>query len=80
MTQEQLDALNAFQHSGRFHPFTCGGNRTDEKHLDGEGILEATPDGWKCPYCDYTQSFGHPVEAFMLEGHRVRTLPDEEKL
>lgn len=58
-TQEQIEALNRFQKSGSFHPFTCGGNRTDEKHLDGEGILVATEDGWICPYCDYRQDWAH---------------------
>lgn len=63
-TPEQVEALNKFQQSGLFHPFTCGGNRTDEKHLDGEGILVATPDGWICPYCGYTQDWAHE---FMTE-------------
>lgn len=54
-TQEQIDHLNAIQRSGQFHPFTCGGKRTDAAHLDGEGVLVATLDGWMCPYCDYRQ-------------------------
>jgi len=63
-TQEQVDALNHFQNCGHVHPFTCGGNRTDAHHLDGEGVLIATKDGWKCPYCDYTQNW---CLDFMLE-------------
>jgi hypothetical protein len=40
------------------HPFTCGsGNRTDENHLDGEGVLVATENGWICPFCSYTQNY-----------------------
>lgn len=63
-TQEQCDRLNAFQTSGQFHPFTCGsGNRTDDKHLDGEGVLVATPEGWKCRYCDYRQEWAHDFMA-----------------
>lgn len=58
-TPDEVESLNAYQHSGAFHPFTCGGDRTDEKHLDGEGILVATEEGWKCPYCDYTQGWAH---------------------
>lgn len=59
-TQEHVDKLNEYQKSGQFHPYTCGsGNRTDEHHLDGQGILVATLDGWKCPYCDYTQTWSH---------------------
>ena len=56
-TKEEVDALNEYQKSGKFHPYTCGGNRTDEKHLDGQGILIATEDGWVCPYCEYRQPF-----------------------
>lgn len=56
-TPEEVISLNAYQKSGAFHPFTCGGNRTDEKHLDGEGLLVATEDGWICPYCDYKQDW-----------------------
>jgi len=65
-TQEQVDRLNAYQHSGRFHPFTCGNDRGDEAHRSyaeerGEdwGLLIATPEGWKCPVCDYRQDWAH---------------------
>lgn len=59
-TPEQVDALNLFQNDGWHHPFTCGsGNRADAAHLDGEGVLVATAQGWKCPYCDYTQDWAH---------------------
>lgn len=64
-THGQCDALNRFQRDGRFHPFTCGSGRgTDARHLDGEGVLLATPNGWVCPYCDYRQDWAH---SFMLE-------------
>ena len=57
-TQEQVEALNRFQQSGHVHPYTCGsGRRTDADHLDGEGVLVATTEGWKCPYCDYRQDW-----------------------
>lgn len=55
--QKRLDELNASQKSRQFHPYTCGFNRTDEYHLDGEGILVATEEGWMCPYCTYRQPF-----------------------
>lgn len=58
-TPEQVKSLNEYQQARVMHPFTCGGNRTDEKHLDGEGILLATEDGWICPYCDYKQNWAH---------------------
>lgn len=57
-TAEQVAALNARQQDGRFHPYTCGsGRRQDEHHLDGEGVLVATEEGWVCPYCDYRQNW-----------------------
>jgi hypothetical protein len=55
LTDELIAELNIQQHDGKYHPYTCGGNRTDANHLDGEGILIATKDGWICPYCDYKQ-------------------------
>ena len=71
-TQEQVDALNRFQQSDYVHPFTCGsGRRTDADHKDGEGILLATVDGWKCPFCDYTQDWAHD---FMLNIKQLETL------
>ena len=63
-TEEQVKSLNEYQKNGFMHPFTCGGRRTDEKHLDGEGLLVATVDGWICPYCDYTQDWAH---GFMMD-------------
>lgn len=64
-TPKQVEALNLYQKSGFMHPFTCGsGNRKDDKHLDGDGVLEATPDGWICPYCDYTQDW---ARSFMTD-------------
>ena len=41
-TPEQVAALNRFQQDENGHPFTCANGR-DEKHLDGEGVLVATP-------------------------------------
>ncbi len=67
-TPEQVDALNEYQKGHRFHPFTCGsGRRTDDAHskvkremgLSDWGTLVATPDGWICPACDYTQDWAH---------------------
>lgn len=71
-TQEQVDALNAYQ-SGPGHHFTCrSGNRDDEAHSayaeeNGEdnGRLIATPRGWVCPCCDYRQFWAHD---FMFQG------------
>jgi hypothetical protein len=58
-TPETVKALNDFQHSGEWHPFTCGGSNRDKSHLDGEGVLAATEYGWVCPYCDYEQDWAY---------------------
>ena len=59
-TPEEVKSLNEYQQAGYFHPFTCGsGNRTDKHHLDGEGLLVATENGWVCPYCNYVQNWAH---------------------
>lgn len=70
---EQVTALNAWQESGQFHPFTCGKRDTPGhllyaalhlekhgRHVD-VGQLVATHDGWVCPVptCDYTQNWAH---------------------
>jgi hypothetical protein len=67
MTDAEITILNKFQKSGKFHPLTCGGNRTDKNHLDGEGILVATKEGWVCPYCDYKQPFRGFLENICLK-------------
>jgi hypothetical protein len=54
-TPEQVDRLNRWQFRSSDHPYTCGGLRKDEQHLDNEGVLMATANGWICPYCTYTQ-------------------------
>lgn len=69
-TQEQVDALNSFQSSGKWHPFTCdggaGGDRCDAAHKAYQaehggdfGQLAATTDGWICPVCGYKQDWAH---------------------
>lgn len=58
-SKEHVIELNKYQREGKFHPYTCGNNRTDENHLDGEGLLVATIYGWICPFCDYKQGWAH---------------------
>lgn len=73
-TPEQVEALNTWQSTGVVHPFTCGsGRRKDADHLDGEGILKATPQGWVCPYCNYTQDWAH---AFMADLEALETMKE----
>lgn len=61
-TDEQVKALNELQTGERYgHPYTCP-NRGDGKHRhngNDKGCLVATPDGWVCPDCDYTQDWAH---------------------
>jgi hypothetical protein len=59
-SKDQVDALNAYQATGAFHPFTCG---TDSQHP----VLVATLEGWRCRACGYEQNWCH---AFMLRGAR----------
>lgn len=63
-TLAEVDALNTFQRSG-WHPYTCGAfDRMDDLHADYQalvggdfGQLVATPTGWICPACGYTQNW-----------------------
>jgi hypothetical protein len=58
----------------RFHPLTCA-NRGDGQHgrEGGDlGLLVATPDGWICPHCGYTQTLTY---APMLEARSDPVLP-----
>lgn len=55
-TAEQVDGLNAWQ-DGPMHPFTCGNDHT------GGRVLLATVNGWRCPSCDYVQTWAHDFMA-----------------
>lgn len=78
-TPDQVNALNQYQvgvHGGLPSPsFTCP-NRSDAGpggQAHGQeggdlGVLVATPAGWICPHCDYTQDWAH---AFMAESHGI---------
>lgn len=65
-TDEQVAALNAYQDRKDVHPFTCGGDRSDEAHKAVQeahggdlGQLVATRQGWVCNACDYRQLWAH---------------------
>jgi hypothetical protein len=66
-TTGQVAALNAFQCSGRMHPFACGGRHQLHQKLTAE------VDGWRCPdeTCDYRQTWAH---AFMGDADVVAAL------
>lgn len=57
-TAEQVAALNRWQSTPHVHPFTCPNPHEDN---DGDGReLTATPAGWVCLHCGYTQNWAHP--------------------
>lgn len=62
-TDDQVDALNEFQHLGFVHEFTCKNNHP------GNNVLIATKDGWICPSCNYTQNWCH---SFMLDIDKLK--------
>lgn len=59
-TDEQVRNLNAYQASGRFHPFTCGNRDTGHEPND---VLVADNLGWGCPKCSYRQTWAHEFMA-----------------
>lgn len=67
-TADQIENMNRYQTSRRFHPFTCP-NRGDGEHREfngDKGALVATRRGWICPWCDYTQSWAYGFMASEL--------------
>lgn len=61
-TAEEVDNLNRFQNSSKWHPFTCGlwemTRKTSKEDCPGQ--LVATISGWICPICKrYTQNWAH---------------------
>jgi hypothetical protein len=72
-TAEQVEALNQYQKSGKFHPFTCPGNLSDcAKHRD----LIATTAGWVCACGKYQQYWAHES---MMEVVALQSKLDQEK-
>ena len=62
-TPEQVEALNKYQNTTGIHPYTCPNEQCTGKEklalVSLPAELVATPDGWKCPYCGYTQNWAH---------------------
>jgi hypothetical protein len=52
-SDEQVAALQRQQRDERFHGYTCGNDH------EGDRVLIPTPDGWRCPTCDYRQDWAH---------------------
>lgn len=80
----QVNDLNLYQRSGRFHPFTCrdhgDAHHAEVARAEGEatpGLLVAGPDGWTCPACDYRQRWAH---AFMAEPIPAPAVTPEDRL
>ncbi len=60
-TPEQVRVLNLQQRDFRFHGYTCP-NQGDSNHPGSHFLLLASEEGWRCPACDYTQSWAHSLE------------------
>ena len=61
---DEVERINEFQLSGRWHPFTCGNDHSRDE--DDSPSLVAMSDGWHCPVagCDWKQDWAW---AFMVE-------------
>lgn len=57
-TDSEVSELNARQKDGRFHPYTCPGDKVSCKD---QRDLIATPNGWVCQCGEYTQGWAHGV-------------------
>lgn len=53
---ETVEALNRHQQDGRFHPYTCPG---DKPECHAQRDLIATADGWICQCGAYKQDWAH---------------------
>jgi len=69
-TEDQVRILNKFQHSGFFHPFTCGDEACPRNSAVDDGILVATEKGWECKCGNYTQDWAH---SFMVDEYSIDT-------
>ena len=57
-TPDQVESLNGYQASDAGHEFTCGDDDCRRGETDPRSRyapLRATPDGWVCGWCGYTQ-------------------------
>lgn len=54
-TLEQVEMMNEYQEMGVYHPYTCPRDRSN---------LHATPGGWICFRCKYTQK---DVDEFVID-------------
>lgn len=79
MTEEECKAFNECQQRADVHPYTCGGNRTDANHLDGEGVLVAVRNGLFCPYCSYVQEWSGVVPDLNERNKILQSLPEAQK-
>ena len=52
-TDDQIKSINAYQAARVYHPFTCGTNGCKVR------VLRATPHGFVCDGCGYTQDWAH---------------------
>lgn len=66
-TKDQIEKLNEWQKSGRFHPFTCCSPRDipecQRRSRLNDGELIPTENGWVCPCGKFTQNWAHDFMA-----------------
>ena len=56
-SQTQIENLTRWQKRGDVHEYTC-----PHDHGDKSRVLIATPNGWVCENCDYTQDWALDIE------------------
>lgn len=71
-TEDQVRRLNLWQQAGNVHPFTCG---RDHGATQEDRVLTATPEGWRCGGCSYTQDWAFE---FMLKPRITGELSTEK--
>ncbi len=54
----EVERLRLWQTDGRFHPFTCPGDRAE---CYGQRELIPTTEGWKCACGEYRQDWAHDL-------------------
>lgn len=67
LSDAQIAAINAQQHAGHVHPFTCGNANCRE-------VLVADKDGMRCPKCDYRQAWVPEIVANTYPVQRRRAM------
>ena len=73
MNKEQIDKLNEFQESGRFHPLTCCSYDGCDRSKNDWGVLVATEEKWVCPCGRYSQEYGSELNMINIQDNSKST-------